>query len=143
MVIYAAYNFSKNKYNCTHYLGEKILRDKDLMQRAKETFEKENQKWKLVEIRSMTTTERTPEHYEAYPEAPEPDKDGKMNAVQFVARHKSGKLVVSAWLFRNDYDTAAFCAKFGLSNCAGRVCGDPVFRRAMVASLESARQKGK
>ena len=139
---YAAYNFSKNKYNCKYYLGTEIWRDEDMMRRAKEAFEKENQKWELIEIRSMATTERMPEYYAAYPKTPRPGKTGRMCAVQFVARYKeSGKLVETAWLFRFAYISESLCAGHGLFRCAQSVSRDLDFLRGGVfASLEAMRR---
>ena len=141
---YAAFDFDKGEYNCAVYFGEKIQQDKDLMRSAKNAFEKENTQWELVAIRSMCTTERMPNYYDAYPDMPKPDKDGRMSAVQFVARHKrTGDLVETAWLFRNNYDSPENCARCGLNGCARYVGTVPVIRGAAVRALVLAYGKRK
>ena len=133
---YAAYNFKEGKCNCTHYFGKITWHSEDLLRKAKEIFEKENLQWELIEIRSMRTTERTSKHFGVYPKVPRPSKDGTKNAVQFVAKHKLGELVESAWLFQDDYVMVPDFGGNGLHDCAADVRDSSGFRRAVAASLE-------
>ena len=142
-VKYSAYNFRTKKFNCVKYLGQKVYRDIEELEGAKEVFEKENPKWELVEIRSMCTEESMANYGHAYNKMPAASDKGENHALGLVVFDKELDKMLEVWVFRNDGTRTDVYAQSGLHICSLHMRHKNDLRAQVVAALESVKARAR